>query len=87
MITRRIEDTRKFMYRNQKIIVVMPTYNAAKILRKTYDEVMEQGIVDLVILVDDASRDETSVIASALPHTRVFVHEQNKGYGGNQKAC
>lgn len=65
----------------------MPAYNAAKTLRKTYDEVMEQGIVDLVILVDDASRDETSIIASGLPHTRVFVHERNKGYGGNQKTC
>jgi glycosyltransferase involved in cell wall biosynthesis len=75
------------MYRNHKIIVVMPAYNAAKTLRKTYDEVMAQGIVDLVILVDDASRDETSAIAAALPHTQVFVHEQNKGYGGNQKTC
>jgi glycosyltransferase involved in cell wall biosynthesis len=75
------------MYRNRKIIVVMPAYNAAKTLRKTYDEVMAQGIVDLVILVDDASRDGTSVIASGLPHTQVFVHEQNKGYGGNQKTC
>ncbi len=75
------------MFKNRKIIVVMPAYNAAKTLRKTYDEVMEQGIVDLVILVDDASRDETSVIASGLPHTKVFVHERNKGYGGNQKTC
>jgi glycosyltransferase involved in cell wall biosynthesis len=75
------------MYRNRKIVVVMPAYNAAKTLRKTYDEVMAQGIVDLVILVDDASRDETSMIAAALPHTQVFVHEQNKGYGGNQKTC
>ena len=75
------------MFMNRKIIVVMPAYNAAKTLRKTYDEVMEQGIVDLVILVDDASRDQTSVIASGLPHTKVFVHERNKGYGGNQKTC
>jgi glycosyltransferase involved in cell wall biosynthesis len=75
------------MFKNKKIIVVMPAYNAAKTLQKTYDEVMEQGIVDLVILVDDASRDETSAIAASLPHTRVFVHERNKGYGGNQKTC
>jgi glycosyltransferase involved in cell wall biosynthesis len=75
------------MFKNKKIIVVMPAYNAAKTLQRTYDEVMEQGIVDLVILVDDASHDETSVIASGLPHTRVFVHERNKGYGGNQKTC
>ena len=75
------------MFKNKKIVVVMPAYNAAKTLQKTYDEVMEQGIVDLVILVDDASRDETSAIASGLPHTKVFVHERNKGYGGNQKTC
>jgi glycosyltransferase involved in cell wall biosynthesis len=75
------------MFKNKKIVVVMPAYNAAKTLQKTYDEVMEQGIVDLVILVDDASRDETSTIASGLPHTKVFVHERNKGYGGNQKTC
>ncbi len=75
------------MYKDKKLIVVMPAYNAAKTLRKTYDEVMEQGIVDLVILVDDASNDETSAIASSLPHTNVFVHERNRGYGGNQKTC
>jgi len=75
------------MFKNKKIIVVMPAYNAAKTLQKTYDEVMEQGIVDLVILVDDASHDETSAIASLLPHTQVYVHERNKGYGGNQKTC
>jgi len=75
------------MLKDKKIIVVMPAYNAAKTLRKTYDEVMEQGIVDLVILVDDASRDETSTIAAALPRTQVYVHEKNRGYGGNQKTC
>jgi len=66
------------MYKDKKIIVVMLAYNAAKTLQKTYDEVMEQGIVDLVILVDDASRDETSAIASGMPHTKVLVHERNK---------
>ena len=75
------------MFKNKKIIVVMPAYNAAKTLQKTYDEVMEQGIVDLVILVDDASRDETSAIAARLPDTRLYVHEKNRGYGGNQKTC
>jgi glycosyltransferase involved in cell wall biosynthesis len=75
------------MFKNRKIVVVMPAYNAAKTLRKTYDEVMAQGIVDLVILVDDASCDQTSAIASGLPQTKVFVHERNKGYGGNQKTC
>jgi glycosyltransferase involved in cell wall biosynthesis len=75
------------MFRNQKVIVVMPAYNAAQTLKMTYDEVMEQGIIDTVILVDDASRDETSAIARALPHTRVQVHERNQGYGANQKTC
>jgi glycosyltransferase involved in cell wall biosynthesis len=87
LIAERIEDIKRFMYRDHKIIVVMPAYNAAKTLRKTYDEVMAQGIVDLVILVDDASCDNTSAIASGLPHAKVFVHERNKGYGGNQKTC
>jgi glycosyltransferase involved in cell wall biosynthesis len=75
------------MYRDQKIIVVMPAYNAAATLRKTYDEVMTQEIVDLVILVDDGSSDTTVSIARTLPNTIVHVHQQNKGYGGNQKSC
>jgi len=75
------------MLKDKKIIVVMPAYNAAKTMRKTYDEVMSQGIVDLVILVDDASDDETAAIAKSLPDTRVFVHKKNRGYGANQKTC
>jgi glycosyltransferase involved in cell wall biosynthesis len=75
------------MFKNKKVIVVMPAYNAAKTLQKTYDEVMEQGIVDLVILVDDASLDKTSAIASRFPNTQVYVHRRNRGYGGNQKTC
>ena len=75
------------MFRDKKVIVVMPAYNAAQTLKMTYEEVMAQGIVDLVILVDDASRDETSAIAKSLPHTRVHVHEKNCGYGANQKTC
>ncbi len=75
------------MYRDQKIIVVMPAYNAAQTLRKTYDEVMAQKIVDLVILVDDGSSDKTVAIARTLPNTIVHEHTQNKGYGGNQKSC
>jgi glycosyltransferase involved in cell wall biosynthesis len=73
------------MYRDHKIVVVMAAYNAAKTLRKTYDEVMEQGIVDLVILVDDRSHDDTSAIASGINHTQVIVHERNQGNGSNQK--
>jgi glycosyltransferase involved in cell wall biosynthesis len=75
------------MFNGQKVIVVMPAYNAARTLRQTYDEVMAQGIVDLVILVDDASRDDTVVIARTLPHVQVEVHPINRGYGGNQKTC
>lgn len=65
----------------------MPAYNAEKTLLKTYNEVMAQGVVDLVILVDDASPDNTAELAQKLPQTRVFVHERNFGYGGNQKTC
>jgi glycosyltransferase involved in cell wall biosynthesis len=75
------------MLNGQRIIVVMPAYNAARTLRRTYDEVMAQGIVDLVILVDDASQDETVAIARTLEHMQVEVHPANRGYGGNQKTC
>ena len=75
------------MFQNKKVVVVMPAYNAEKTLLKTYEEVMAQGIVDLVILVDDASSDNTAKVAASLPRTRSFVHERNLGYGGNQKTC
>ena len=75
------------MLNGQKIVVVMPAYNAAKTLRKTYDEVLAQGVVDCVVVVDDASRDETAAMARELPGVTVHVHEQNLGYGGNQKTC
>jgi glycosyltransferase involved in cell wall biosynthesis len=75
------------MFNGQKIVVVMPAYNAARTLRKTYEEVMEQGIVDLVIVVDDASHDETVAIARTLDRVQVEVHPENRGYGGNQKTC
>ena len=75
------------MYKGKKIIVVMPAYNAARTLRKTWDEVMAQEIVDLIIVVDDKSQDETVSIAKTLPHTLVHTHEKNLGYGGNQKTC
>jgi len=65
----------------------MPAYNAEKTIVKTYNEVMAQGVVDLVILVDDASPDNTAKVAAKLPLTKVFVHERNLGYGGNQKTC
>jgi glycosyltransferase involved in cell wall biosynthesis len=75
------------MYLNKKVVVVMPAYNAAKTLQRTYEEVMAQGVVDLVIVVDDASHDETVTLARTLPHTQVHVHPKNLGYGGNQKTC
>jgi glycosyltransferase involved in cell wall biosynthesis len=75
------------MFQNKKVVVVMPAYNAEKTIVKTYNEVMAQGVVDLVILVDDASPDNTAKVAAKLPQTKVFVHERNLGYGGNQKTC
>jgi glycosyltransferase involved in cell wall biosynthesis len=75
------------MYQNKKVVAVMPAYNAENTLLKTYEEVMEQGIVDLVVFVDDASSDNTVKIASGLPQTKLYVHEENRGYGGNQKTC
>ena len=75
------------MFQGKKIVVVMPAYNSAEMLRQTYDEVMAQGIVDKVIIVDDASVDETVTIAKTLPKTAVHVHPKNLGYGANQKSC
>lgn len=75
------------MFQGKKVIVVMPAYNAAQTLQKTYDEVMSHGIVDLVIVVDDASHDETTAIARTLPNTIVHTHPSNLGYGANQKTC
>ena len=75
------------MFKDKKVIVVMPAYNAATTLQKTFEEVMDQGVVDQVIVVDDCSRDQTAELARKLPDTIVSVHETNKGYGGNQKSC
>jgi len=75
------------MYAGKKIVVVMPAFNAAQTLRQTYNEVIEQGIVDKIILVDDRSRDDTVAVAKSLSGVQVHVHERNTGYGGNQKTC
>ncbi len=75
------------MYKGQKVIVVMPAYNAEKTLRQTYDEVMAQGVVDTVVVVDDASSDGTVEVADTLPDARVVLHPENRGYGANQKTC
>ncbi len=74
------------MVNGQKVVVVLPAYNAAKTLRQTYAEI-DMCIVDEIILVDDASKDETSEVAKEIGITHVIKHEQNKGYGGNQKSC
>lgn len=73
------------MINNKKLAVVLPAYNAAKTLEKTYSEIPFE-FVDEVILVDDASRDDTAEVARKLG-IRTVVHEANKGYGGNQKTC
>jgi len=73
------------MIRKKKIVVVMPAYNAAKTVRDTYAEI-PKDIVDQVILVDDASKDQTVKAAKKLG-IKVIVHPKNRGYGGNQKTC
>jgi glycosyltransferase involved in cell wall biosynthesis len=72
------------MINGQLVVVVMPAYNAVRTLRRTYEEIPE--IVDAVIVVDDASTDETSALAASMG-LRTIVHETNRGYGGNQKTC
>jgi len=73
------------MLNGKKVVVVLPAYNAAKTLETTYREIPFE-IVDDVVLVDDASRDDTPEVARKLGITTV-VHEKNRGYGGNQKTC
>jgi glycosyltransferase involved in cell wall biosynthesis len=75
------------MFADRKVVVVMPAYNAERTLKQTWDEVMAQGIADLVIVVDDASHDQTVAVARSLPHTLVHIHPENRGYGANQKSC
>ena len=75
------------MYRDKKVVVVMPAYNAARTLRQTYADVRDQQLVDRIILVDDGSKDDTVAVARSLEGVQVHVHDKNKGYGGNQKTC
>jgi glycosyltransferase involved in cell wall biosynthesis len=74
------------MLNNKKIIVVLPAYNAALTLEKTYCEI-PFNIVDDVILVDDASNDNTVSLGKQLGIKHILCHDKNKGYGGNQKSC
>jgi len=73
------------MINGKKVCVVMPAYNAEKTLQKTYDEI-PKDIVDEIILTDDASKDKTVDVAKKLG-IKTFIHDKNKGYGGNQKTC
>lgn len=73
------------MTKIQKVVVVMPAYNAEKTLSKTYKDI-PKDIIDQIILVDDGSHDKTVAISKSLG-IKTFVHKQNKGYGGNQKTC
>ncbi|MGA2224172.1 MAG: glycosyltransferase family 2 protein [Syntrophobacteraceae bacterium] len=75
------------MFRDKKVVVVMPAYNAEKTLRQTHSEVLAQDCVDLIVVVDDVSHDRTIEVAKNLPKTRAYAHEINMGYGGNQKTC
>ncbi len=72
------------MYKDKKVVVVLPAYNASRTLAKTYHEI-PHDLVDEVVLCDDASRDNTYEEAKALGINYIIRHEQNRGYGGNQK--
>ncbi|MFN9110035.1 MAG: glycosyltransferase family 2 protein [Bacteroidota bacterium] len=74
------------MIKQKKVVVVMPAYNAEQTLEKTWSEI-PLDMVDEVVLVDDASRDETSHLARQLGIHHVLRHDRNRGYGGNQKTC
>ena len=78
-------NNRIHMYKGKKIVVVLPAYNAALTLEKTYKEI-PMNLVDEVILCDDASKDNTSELAKEIGINHVIVHENNKGYGANQKS-
>jgi len=74
------------MFKEKKVIVVLPAYNAAETLEKTYKEI-PFDMVDEVVLVDDASSDDTAELGRQLGIKHIIQHEDNKGYGGNQKSC
>ena len=75
------------MIGDRRVVVVMPAYNAERTLERTCAEVQAQGVVDLIIVVDDASHDATAALARSLPGVMTHVHPANRGYGGNQKTC
>lgn len=75
------------MLDGKRIVVVMPAYNAEQTLERTVREAMASGVVDAILVVDDASQDRTVAVARELPGVRVVVHPENRGYGANQKTC
>src|SRR5689334_9830079 len=74
------------MYNGKKVVIVLPAYNAALTLEQTYREI-PFDIVDEVVLVDDASRDNTMEVGKRIGIVHRIRHEKNTGYGGNQKTC
>lgn len=75
------------MIAGKRVVVVMPAYNAERTIEKTAHEVLEQDVVDLVIVVDDASQDRTVALAQNVRRLVVHQHPYNRGYGANQKTC
>ncbi|MFT4680193.1 MAG: glycosyltransferase involved in cell wall biosynthesis [Granulosicoccus sp.] len=74
------------MINGKKVVVVLPAYNAEQTLEATYAEI-PFDIVDEVVLVDDASKDNTAKRGAELGINHIVVHDNNQGYGGNQKSC
>jgi len=74
------------MVNNKKVVAVLPAYNAERTLKQTYKEI-PFDLVDAVILTDDHSNDQTVEVAKEIGIQHIIVHDQNKGYGANQKSC
>lgn len=74
------------MYKDKKVVVVLPAYNASQTLEQTFREI-PFPLVDEVVLVDDASRDNTTEVGEQIGIRHIIQHKKNRGYGGNQKSC
>lgn len=74
------------MYKDKKVVVVLPAYNASQTLEQTYLEI-PFPLVDEVVLVDDASKDNTTEVGAQIGIRHIIKHQKNRGYGGNQKSC
>ena len=75
------------MIDGKRLVIVMPAYNAERTLVQTWREVVAHDIVDLVIVIDDASSDRTLAVARGLDRVVAYAHPTNRGYGANQKTC